>query len=88
MILATVRPRRTGDSDDVPEAQPRPKTINLDHRDGQQTMTHDKLQPNVNDRPEQAKPEQVGQQAQKSPATAGVALGQRAVPGRKPLFRK
>ena len=51
-------------------------------------MTDDQLQPNVNDRPEQAKPEQVCQKAQQSRATAGVAPGLRTAPGRKPLFRK
>ena len=51
-------------------------------------MTNDKLQPNVNDRPEQVKPEQVCQKAQQSHATAGVAPELGAAPGRKPLFRK
>ena len=51
-------------------------------------MTDDKMQPNVNDRPEQAKPEQVGQQAQRIQASAAAQPGQRAAPGRRPLFRK
>jgi hypothetical protein len=50
-------------------------------------MTDDKMQPNVNDRPEQAKPEQVGQQAQQSQASAAAQPGQRTAPGRRPLFR-
>jgi hypothetical protein len=49
-------------------------------------MTDDKVQPNVNDRPEQAKPEQVGQQEQKSQTSAAAQPGQRATPGRRPLF--
>jgi hypothetical protein len=50
-------------------------------------MTDDKMHPNVNDRPEQAKPEQVGQQAQQSQASAAAQPGQRTAPGRRPLFR-
>jgi hypothetical protein len=52
-------------------------------------MTDEEMQPNVNDRPEQAKPEQVGQQAQQSQnqASAPGQPGQRAAPGRRPLFR-
>ena len=50
-------------------------------------MTDDKIQPNVNDRPEQSKPEQAGQQAQQSQASAAVQLDQRAAAGRRPLFR-
>jgi hypothetical protein len=50
-------------------------------------MTDDKIQRNVNDRPEQVKPEQAGQQAQLSPASAAAHPGQHVAPGRKPLFR-
>jgi hypothetical protein len=50
-------------------------------------MTDDKIQPNVSDRPEQAKPQQVGQQPQLSPASAAAPPGQRVAPGRRPLFR-
>ena len=50
-------------------------------------MTDDKMQPNVNDQPEQAKLGQVGQQAQQSQASAAAQPVPRATPGRKPLFR-
>jgi hypothetical protein len=50
-------------------------------------MIDDKMQPNVNDLREKAKPEQVGQQAQQSQASTAAQPGQRAAPGRKPLFR-
>jgi hypothetical protein len=54
-------------------------------------MTDDKMQPKVDERyPEQAKPEQVGQQGQQSqpsPPNAAAQPGQRAAPGRRPLFR-
>ncbi len=50
-------------------------------------MTDDKMQPDVNDRSEQAQPEQVDQQAQQSQASAAARPGQRAAPGRRPLFR-
>ena len=50
-------------------------------------MTDDRMQPNVNDRPEQAKPEQVGQQAQQRQASAASQPDQRVAPGRRPLFR-
>jgi len=53
-------------------------------------MTDDKMQPNVNDRPEQVTPEQMGQQEQQSQASAASAAaqpGQSATPGRRPLFR-
>jgi hypothetical protein len=49
-----------------------------------------KLQPNPNDRPEQAKPDQSGQEAQLTQASGGSAAApprQRATPGRRPLFR-
>jgi hypothetical protein len=45
-------------------------------------MTDDKTQPNVNDRPERIKPEQ----AEQSHAGVAAPPGQRAAPGRKPLF--
>ena len=51
-------------------------------------MTNDKMQPKVNDRPEQAKSEQAGRQAQQSQESAPAQPGQRATAGRKPLFRK
>lgn len=51
-------------------------------------MTDDKIQPNVNDRHEQTKPERVGQQAHLSPIDTGVQPGQRVAPGRRPLFRR
>jgi hypothetical protein len=47
-------------------------------------------QPNLNDRPEQAKPDQSGQEAPQMQAGGGSATappGQRATPGRRPLFR-
>jgi hypothetical protein len=50
-------------------------------------MTDDRMQPNANDRPEQTKPEQIGQQTQQSQASATAQPGQRAAQGRKPLFR-
>jgi hypothetical protein len=50
-------------------------------------MTDDKMQPNMNDRPEQTKPEAVDQQAQQSQASAAAQTSQRPVPGRRPLFR-
>ncbi len=50
-------------------------------------MTDDKTQPNVNEQTGQAKPEQVGQQAQQSQASAAVRPRQRAAPERRPLFR-
>lgn len=50
-------------------------------------MTGDKRQPNVNDQPEQAKPEQAGQQAEQNQASAAPQPGQCTAPGRRPLFR-
>jgi hypothetical protein len=50
-------------------------------------MTDDKTQPSVNDRPEQAKPEQTGQQAQPSQANAATQPSPRVSAGRRPLFR-
>jgi hypothetical protein len=46
-------------------------------------MTDDKMQSNANDRPEQAKPDQVGQQEQQSQASAAT----QPAPQRRPLFR-
>ena len=51
-------------------------------------MADDKMQPNVNDRPEQAKPEQVREQAQPSQGTSAAQPGQRVTAGRWPLFRR
>jgi hypothetical protein len=50
-------------------------------------MTEDKMQPNVDDRPEPAKPEPVAQQAQQNQASAAVQPDRRVAPGRRPLFR-
>ena len=50
-------------------------------------MTDDNRQPNVNDQPEQAKPEKAGQQAQQSQVSAAARPGQCTAPGRRPLFR-
>jgi hypothetical protein len=50
-------------------------------------MTDDKKPPNLKDRTEHAKPEQVGQQAQESCARQEAQPDQRRVPGRRPLFR-
>jgi hypothetical protein len=50
------------------------------------TVTEDKMQPNVNDRSEPAKSEPVDQQSQQSHANASAQPGQRASPGRKQLF--
>jgi hypothetical protein len=50
-------------------------------------MTDDKMRPNENDRSEQAKPEQVGQQAQQSQTSAPAQPVERPAPGRRPLFR-
>jgi hypothetical protein len=49
-------------------------------------MADEKMQPNNNDRPEPAKPGQVGQREQQSEASAVARPGQRGAPGRKPLF--
>jgi len=51
-------------------------------------MTDDKMQSNVNDRSEQAKPEQVGQQSQESQSYAVAQPDRRVAPGRRPLFRR
>jgi hypothetical protein len=50
-------------------------------------MTDDKMQINANGRPEQTKPEQAGQQAQQSQGSMVAQPAQRAVPGRRSLFR-
>lgn len=55
-------------------------------------MTDKKIQPKLNKRPEQKMPQQVkleqaAQQAPKSQVSSAVQPGQRATPGRKPLFR-
>jgi hypothetical protein len=50
-------------------------------------MTDDKTQPNPNDRPEQAKPGESGQEAQQRQESTSAKPGQRVSPGRRPLFR-
>jgi hypothetical protein len=50
-------------------------------------MTEDKIQPNLNEQPEQTKPEREAQPAQQSQATTAAQSGQRATSGRKPRFR-
>ena len=55
-------------------------------------MTDDNLRPNANDSPEQdmpeqGMPEQTSQQAQQTRQSAAAQPGQRAAPGRQPLFR-
>jgi hypothetical protein len=50
-------------------------------------MTDDKMQPEADDRPEQAKPEQVRQQTQQGHASDATEPGQRVVQVRRPLFR-
>jgi hypothetical protein len=50
-------------------------------------MTDSNMPPRVNDKSEQAKPEQVGQQAQQSQTSAVAERDQRVAPGRRPLFR-
>jgi len=50
-------------------------------------MTDDKLQPNVNGRPETAKLDQMGQSVQQNQASAAELPSQPVTPGRKPLFR-
>ena len=49
-------------------------------------MTEDKIQPNLNEQPEQTKPEREAQPAQQSQATTAAQSGQRATSGRKPRF--
>jgi hypothetical protein len=50
-------------------------------------MTADKMQPKGNDRPEQAKPEQVDQQTQQNQTSAIDEPGRGDALGRRPLFR-
>ncbi len=49
-------------------------------------MADDKMVPKVNDQPEQALPEQVTQQLQHIQVDVAAQPGQRAAPGRRPLF--
>ena len=49
-------------------------------------MADDNTVPKVNDQPEQARAEQVTQQLQQSQVGVAAQLGQRAAPGRRPLF--
>ncbi|MGC2201160.1 MAG: hypothetical protein WA633_13575 [Stellaceae bacterium] len=51
-------------------------------------MTDDQTLSNVDDRREQTKSEQAGQQTQQSQVSAPAQPDERATPGRKPLFRK
>jgi len=51
------------------------------------TMTDDKMiRPNLTDRPQEPKPEAMGQQLQQSQSSAAAQLRQRVAPGRTPLF--
>jgi hypothetical protein len=52
-------------------------------------MADDKNQPDPNDQPQQRKSEHAGQDAQRQAGAAGgpAEPGQRAAPGRRPLFR-
>ena len=50
-------------------------------------MADSKTEPNESDRLEEARPEEVSQQAQPSQASKLVQQDQRIAPGRKPLFR-
>jgi len=52
-------------------------------------MADDKNQPDPNDQPQQRKSEHAGQDAQRQAGAAGGSAepGQRAAPGRRPLFR-
>jgi len=47
-------------------------------------MIDDKMRPNPDEQPEQAKPEQSDQEAQQSEA---ITPSQPSAPGRRPLFR-
>jgi len=56
-------------------------------------MTDDKMRPNADDRPEQArveraKPEEGEHQDRHSPSGSPTQPAQRTVPGRRPLFRQ
>ena len=44
-------------------------------------------EPNVNDCPEDANPEQLGEQSLQCQANAAAQLGKRTMPPRMPLFR-
>jgi hypothetical protein len=50
-------------------------------------MTDSDMPRRVKDQSEQANPEQVGQQARQSQASAVAERDQRVAPGRRPLFR-
>lgn len=50
-------------------------------------MADDKMPPNMDDRPEQTKPEQAGQHPSQAQTSAAATPAKRALPGRKPLFR-
>ena len=50
-------------------------------------MADDKMVQKVNEQPEQARPEQVAQQSRQSQVGVAGQPGQRAAPGRRPLFR-
>jgi hypothetical protein len=52
------------------------------------TMSDDKAQSSENDRPEQAKPQSVDQEAQQSRTSATAPPVERTAPGRTPLFRR
>jgi hypothetical protein len=49
-------------------------------------MTDDKTQPNPNDRPEQAKLGESGQEAQQRQESTAAGLRQRVSAGHRPLF--
>ena len=51
-------------------------------------MIDDEKQPSVNDLPEQTTPKDLVQQGGQVLETAAAPPGQRAAPGRKPLFRQ
>jgi hypothetical protein len=52
-------------------------------------MTDDsKIQPDSNDRPEGARPQQSDHDAKQQQTSAPAQPGQSATPGRKPLFRR
>jgi len=49
-------------------------------------MTDDKMLPNVIDKSGEAKPEPPDRKVRQSPPSAAVQPGERAAPGRRPLF--
>jgi len=49
-------------------------------------MMDDKLPPNVIGESEQIKPESLNRKAEQSPPSAAAQPGERAAPGRRPLF--